>query len=89
VQTPSEPRSDPALVDTLKAQIADLQAHIETLKTQLAAAEARDVQHVADLAAERAKMEKAISAFAALAERLDALAQLPQFRVGARAISNT
>ena len=78
VRTPSEPRSDPALphalVETLKGQIANLQAHIETLKGQIAAAEARDVQHVADLVAERAKTEKAIAAFASLAERLDALA---------------
>jgi hypothetical protein len=34
----------------------------------------RDAQHVADLAAERMKTEKAIVAFASLAERLDALA---------------
>jgi hypothetical protein len=82
VRTPSEPRSDPALphalVETLKGQIADLQAHIETLKGQLAGAEARAekqaAEHGADLAAERAKTEKAITAFSALAERLDALA---------------
>ena len=86
VRTPSEPRSDhPALVETLKAQVSDLQAHIETLKGQLAAAEARtkkqatefaerDTEHLAMLTAEQAKTEKAIAAFAALAERLDALA---------------
>ena len=86
VRTPSEPRSDhPALVETLKAQVSDLQAHIETLKGQLAAAEARtkkqatefaerDTEHLAILTAEQAKREKAIAAFAALTERLDALA---------------
>jgi hypothetical protein len=45
------------------------------LKAQLAAAEARYAQQADDLAAERAKTEKAINAFAALAERLDALAR--------------
>jgi len=35
---------------------------------------ARDAQHAADLAGERARTEKAIAAFASLAERLDALA---------------
>jgi hypothetical protein len=92
VRTPSEPRADSALVETLKAQIAALEAHVETLKAQLAAAEARDAGHVAELAgekarlveqdarhiaeltAERARTQKAIEAFAALAERLDALA---------------
>ena len=49
--------------------IKALEAHVETLKRQLTAAEARLAQHVADLTA-----EKAIEAFAALADRLDALA---------------
>jgi hypothetical protein len=35
---------------------------------------ARDVQHAAELKAEQTQAEKAIAAFAALAERLDALA---------------
>ena len=34
----------------------------------------RDAQHAADLKAEQAQTEKAIAAFAALADRLDALA---------------
>ena len=55
-----------------------LEAHVETLKAQLAAAEARAekqaVEHVVELAAEKARTEKAIAAFASLAERLDALA---------------
>ncbi len=66
---------------TIKA----LEAHVETLKAQLAAAEARidkqaddlvahDTAYAAGLAAERARTEKAIAAFASLAERLDALA---------------
>jgi chromosome segregation ATPase len=62
------------LVEMLKGQIPDLQAHVETLRGQLAGAEERDAQHAADLAAERAKREKAIAAFASLVERLDALA---------------
>jgi hypothetical protein len=41
VRTPSEPRADLALIETLKAQIIGLQAHVETLKAQLAASEAR------------------------------------------------
>jgi hypothetical protein len=51
-----------------------LEAHVETLKGQLTAAEARLAQHVADLTAEKARTEKAIEAFSALADRLDALA---------------
>ena len=47
--------------------IKALQEHVETLKEQLAAAEAR-------LAAADAERAKAIAAFAALADRLDALA---------------
>jgi hypothetical protein len=35
---------------------------------------ARDAQYAADLAAERATTERAIAAFASLADRLDALA---------------
>jgi hypothetical protein len=65
--------------------IKALEAHVETLKEQLrlagenlaaaeARAEARAAELVADLAAEKARTEKAIEAFASLAERLDALA---------------
>ena len=54
--------------------IKALEAHVETLKGQLTAAEARLAQHVADLTAEKARTEKAIEAFAALTDRLDALA---------------
>ena len=51
-----------------------LEAHVETLKAQLAGAESRAEGLTAGLAAERAMTEKAIAGFAALAERLDALA---------------
>jgi hypothetical protein len=78
VRTPSVRASDTSLINAL-------QAHVETLKEQLAAAEvrierqasdfaARDGERVAELAAEKAKTEKAIDAFSALADRLDALA---------------
>ena len=43
-------------------------------EARLTAADARDAQHVADLSVERAQAERAIAAFASLAERLDALA---------------
>jgi len=46
----------------------------DAAKEQLAAAEAREAGLVVDLAAERARTDAAISAFRALAERLDVLA---------------
>ena len=58
----------------LEAHVETLKGELGTLKAQLAAADVRDAQHVADLAAERMKTEKAIVAFGALADRLDALA---------------
>ncbi len=67
--------------------IKALEAHVETLKEQLAAAEARNSQLAAELTAEREKIEaeraktsQAIAAFAALADRLDALAEANQRR---------
>ena len=57
-----------------EATIKALEAHVATLKEQLAAAEARLAATDASMAAEQAKTEKAIEAFAGLAERLDALA---------------
>jgi hypothetical protein len=75
VRTASEPRSDPALVETLKAQIADLQAYVETLKGQLAAADARDSERLTDLAFERTRTAQAIAAFEAIARRLEAMAE--------------
>ena len=74
-----------ALVHALESHIKTLQGEAEALKARLrieadrlAAAEARAEKQAAelgaDLAAERAKTEKAIAAFRALADRLDALA---------------
>jgi hypothetical protein len=58
--------------------IKALEAHVETLKEQLAAAEARAEKQATEsaelLAAERERADKAIAAFASLADRLDALA---------------
>jgi hypothetical protein len=85
VRTPSEPRTDTQLikaleahVETLKAQLAAAEARIDKQADDLVA---YDSAYAAGLAAERAKVEaeraqteKAISAFSALAERLDALA---------------
>ena len=55
-----------------------MEAHVETLKEQLEKQTAdfaeRDAERTAELAAERQRADKAISAFAQLAERLDALA---------------
>ena len=62
---------DPALVTALEAHIATLKADVERLEAQLAGAGV-------DLAAERARADKAIGAFAALADRLDALAAANQ-----------
>jgi hypothetical protein len=54
--------------------IMALEAHVTTLKEQLAASEGRLAASMAELTAERARADRAISAFADLAERLDALA---------------
>jgi hypothetical protein len=67
VRTPSEPRIDAQLIKSLEGRVDDL-------KQQLAATEARLAVTDASLAAERATTERAIGAFADLAERLDALA---------------
>jgi hypothetical protein len=68
-------------VHLLQAQVARLEGELVGMREALAAArarataaEARGAELSADLTAERAKTEKAIAAFAALAERLDALA---------------
>jgi chromosome segregation ATPase len=67
-----------AHVETLKAQLAAAEARIDKQADDLVA---YDAAYAAGLAAERAKVEaeraradKAIAAFASLAERLDALA---------------
>ncbi len=56
------------------ALVTALEGHIETLKTDIERLEAQLAGAGADLAAEREKTGKAIAAFSALAERLDALA---------------
>ncbi len=72
-------------IETLKEQLsvaeAQLIAERERTEAERARADkqavefaARDAQHAADLAAERANTERAIAAFASLADRLDALA---------------
>jgi hypothetical protein len=78
IRTPSGQAPDVQLVDALKGHVETLKGENETLRGQLAATEARaekqaadftarDAEHSADLAAERAKTEKAIEAFSALA----------------------
>ncbi len=78
VRTPSTPRSDQALTHALESHIKTLQGDNEALKEQLAAERAafaaREAALAGDLTAEKARADKAIAAFAALAERLDALA---------------
>ena len=70
---------NPTLVHALESHIKTLQTDNEALKEQLAAeraAFAADKTALAgELAAERARADQAIAAFAALAERLDALAE--------------
>lgn len=67
-----------ALVTALQNHIKTLQEDTEALKKQLATERtgfaAREAALAGDLATERARTEKAIEAFASLAERLDALA---------------
>ena len=84
-RTSFERTVDQALVTALESHIKTLQAENEAFKEQYVAAEARaerqaaefaarDAERLAMLTAEQAKTEKAIAAFASLAERLDALA---------------
>ncbi len=74
-------------VHVLQAQIARLEGELagtrETLgeaRARADAAEARSAEISGDLAAERARTEKAIEAFASLADRLDAMAEANQRR---------
>ena len=73
VRTPSEPRADQALTHALESHIKTLQADNEALRQDLAATRA-------DLEAEKARTGQAISAFAQLADRLDAMAAANQRR---------
>jgi hypothetical protein len=62
------------LIKALEAHVMTLREQLSTTEARLGAADAREAQHIADLAAERARTEKAITAFADLANRLDQLA---------------
>jgi hypothetical protein len=64
---PGRKAVDQALVTALQAHNATLKADVERLESMLSAA-------AADLESERARTSAAISAFSALADRLDALA---------------
>jgi hypothetical protein len=77
--------TDSALMDALREHNATLKADVERLEALLADERqrtdkqasdfaARAAQHAAELKAEQAQTEKAIAAFSALADRLDALA---------------
>jgi len=63
-----------AQVGRLEGELVGTREALTGAKARADAAEARSAELCADLTAERAKTEKAIEAFSALAERLDALA---------------
>ena len=65
---------DTAYAAGLAAERAKVEAERAKAERAIAESAARDAQHAAALAAEQAQTEKAIAAFASLAERLDALA---------------
>jgi hypothetical protein len=75
VRTPSEPRVDQALMDSLREHVASLKAENETLRTQLAGAEGRAAAESARANDESAKTAQAIAAFEGLAQRLEAMAE--------------
>ena len=88
-RTPPVRTEESAHLHALEGHVASLKAENERLVAQLAGAEARaekqaadfaarDAERSADLAADRAKTEKAIEAFSALADRLDTLAAANQ-----------
>jgi hypothetical protein len=58
----------------LEGELVGVREALCEARARAEAAEARSTELSADLTAERAKSEKAISAFSALADRLDALA---------------
>ena len=68
------------LVKALEANIALLREQLAASEARLAAADARETRLVTDLESERARTTQAIEAFAALADKLDALAQAHQRR---------
>ena len=65
---------DTAYAAGLAAERAKVEAERAKVERVIGEFAARDAQHAADLAGERAQTEKAIAAFASLADRLDALA---------------
>jgi DNA primase len=80
VRTPSEQGANPQTIKALEAHVATLLSQLAATEARLAAADAREAQHIVNLTAERAQTAKAIEAFAALADRLDALAAANQRR---------
>jgi hypothetical protein len=58
----------------LEAHVTTLREQLATAEARLAGADAREVRLVGELEAERARTTAAITAFAQLADRLDALA---------------
>jgi hypothetical protein len=85
VRTPYEPPTDTQLIKALEAHVQTLKEQLVAAEARIAKQAddlvAYDAAYAAGLAAERVKVEaerarteKAIAAFAALAERLDALA---------------
>jgi chromosome segregation ATPase len=74
-QAPVIRPSDQALTDALRAHVETLKGDIEALRAQLSQRDAQLITAAADLESERARTSAAISAFASLAEKLDALAE--------------
>jgi hypothetical protein len=74
VEPPLNPRSTPVRKAFDPALLHALEAHVATLKTENERLAAQLGDAAVDLATERARTSAAISAFAALAERLDQLA---------------
>jgi hypothetical protein len=62
------------IIKALEAHVTTLREQLATAEARLAGADAREVRLVGELEAERARTTAAITAFAQLADRLDALA---------------
>jgi hypothetical protein len=73
---PVSPPDNPvhAQIARLEGELVGVREALTEARARATAAEARSAELSVDLSAERAKTEKAIAAFSALAERLDALA---------------
>ena len=63
-----------AQISRLEGELAGVREALGEARARATAAEARSGELAADLVAERARTEKTIAVFAALAERLEALA---------------